>query len=152
MHPPSVVPPFWHAVPCSLVQVKELLTSFGPLKAFNLVKDSATSLSKGYAFCEYVDISATDQVLYVQTYQRQVSISTPSSGLFPGLTFWFNAMVRFSDSVGCAHRRWLVSTVCSWATKSWLSRGRAWGPRTLIRYVPCSMYSTLMINSFFPVI
>ncbi|KAJ8345585.1 hypothetical protein SKAU_G00297780 [Synaphobranchus kaupii] len=41
--------------------VKELLTSFGPLKAFNLVKDSATSLSKGYAFCEYVDISATDQ-------------------------------------------------------------------------------------------
>lgn len=44
------------------MQVKELLTSFGPLKAFNLVKDSATSLSKGYAFCEYVDISATDQV------------------------------------------------------------------------------------------
>ncbi|XP_048860836.1 splicing factor U2AF 65 kDa subunit-like [Brienomyrus brachyistius] len=46
-----------------LAQVKELLTSFGPLKAFNLVKDSATSLSKGYAFCEYVDISATDQAV-----------------------------------------------------------------------------------------
>ncbi|XP_077086836.1 splicing factor U2AF 65 kDa subunit-like [Siphateles boraxobius] len=44
-------------------QVKELLTSFGPLKAFNLVKDSATSLSKGYAFCEYVEISATDQAV-----------------------------------------------------------------------------------------
>jgi hypothetical protein len=44
------------------MQVKELLTSFGPLKAFNLVKDSITSLSKGYAFCEYVDIRATDQV------------------------------------------------------------------------------------------
>ncbi|XP_051570361.1 splicing factor U2AF 65 kDa subunit-like isoform X2 [Myxocyprinus asiaticus] len=44
-------------------QVKELLTSFGPLKAFNLVKDSATSLSKGYSFCEYVDISATDQAV-----------------------------------------------------------------------------------------
>ncbi|KAJ8389106.1 hypothetical protein AAFF_G00123120 [Aldrovandia affinis] len=43
--------------------VKELLTSFGPLKAFNLVKDSATSLSKGYAFSEYVDISATDQAV-----------------------------------------------------------------------------------------
>ncbi|XP_065276970.1 splicing factor U2AF 65 kDa subunit isoform X1 [Chrysemys picta bellii] len=42
-------------------QVKELLTSFGPLKAFNLVKDSATGLSKGYAFCEYVDINVTDQ-------------------------------------------------------------------------------------------
>merc|ERR1712203_311865 len=36
-------------------QVKELLTSFGQLRAFNLVKDSATGLSKGYAFCEYVD-------------------------------------------------------------------------------------------------
>lgn len=36
--------------------------SFGQLRAFNLVKDSATGLSKGYAFCEYVDISITDQV------------------------------------------------------------------------------------------
>lgn len=51
-HPHIVSPP----------QVKELLTSFGPLKAFNLVKDSATGLSKGYAFCEYVDINVTDQV------------------------------------------------------------------------------------------
>lgn len=52
-----------HLLPCgSCSQVKELLTSFGPLKAFNLVKDSATSLSKGYAFCEYVDLGSTDQV------------------------------------------------------------------------------------------
>lgn len=36
--------------------------SFGQLRAFNLVKDSATGLSKGYAFCEYVDVSLTDQV------------------------------------------------------------------------------------------
>jgi len=34
--------------------------SFGPLKAFNLVKDSATGLSKGYAFCEYLDVTVTD--------------------------------------------------------------------------------------------
>ena len=45
-------------------QIRELLTSFGPLKAFNLVKDSATGLSKGYAFCEYVDPNITDQVRY----------------------------------------------------------------------------------------
>uniref|UniRef100_A0A3Q3VWV5 Splicing factor U2AF subunit n=1 Tax=Mola mola TaxID=94237 RepID=A0A3Q3VWV5_MOLML len=45
------------------VLVKELLASFGPLKAFNLVKDGATSLSKGYAFCEYVDVGATDQAV-----------------------------------------------------------------------------------------
>lgn len=47
---------------CLVSQVKELLTSFGPLKAFNLVKDSATGLSKGYAFCEYVDVNLNDQV------------------------------------------------------------------------------------------
>jgi len=41
-------------------QVKELLSTFGELRAFNLVKDSATSLSKGYAFCEYVDTGITD--------------------------------------------------------------------------------------------
>ncbi|XP_076063721.1 U2 small nuclear riboprotein auxiliary factor 50 isoform X2 [Oratosquilla oratoria] len=44
-------------------QVKELLMSFGQLRAFNLVKDSATGLSKGYAFCEYVDVSITDQAI-----------------------------------------------------------------------------------------
>ncbi|XP_071796582.1 splicing factor U2AF 50 kDa subunit-like [Asterias amurensis] len=44
-------------------QVKELLSSFGTLKAFNLVKDSATSMSKGYAFCEYVKTEVTDQAI-----------------------------------------------------------------------------------------
>lgn len=44
-------------------QVKELLMSFGQLRAFNLVKDSATGLSKGYAFCEYIDVSITDQAI-----------------------------------------------------------------------------------------
>merc|ERR1719468_1250543 len=44
-------------------QVKELLTSFGPLKAFNLVKDIANSLSKGYAFAEYTDGTITDRAI-----------------------------------------------------------------------------------------
>ncbi|CAF3066464.1 unnamed protein product [Rotaria sp. Silwood2] len=44
-------------------QVKELLMSFGPLKAFNLVKDAATGLSKGYAFCEYVESNVTDAAI-----------------------------------------------------------------------------------------
>jgi len=47
----------------TVTQVKELLMSFGQLRAFNLVKDSATGLSKGYAFCEYVDVSMTDQAI-----------------------------------------------------------------------------------------
>ncbi|XP_055330845.1 splicing factor U2AF 50 kDa subunit-like [Paramacrobiotus metropolitanus] len=41
-------------------QVKELLQAFGPLRAFNLVKDSTTSVSKGFAFCEYADTNITD--------------------------------------------------------------------------------------------
>jgi splicing factor U2AF subunit len=45
--------------------VKELLTSFGDLKAFNLVKDSGTGLSRGYAFFEYLDGSVTDAVMLV---------------------------------------------------------------------------------------
>jgi splicing factor U2AF 65 kDa subunit len=39
------------------VQVKELLTSFGPLKSFHLVRDAGSQTSKGYAFCEYQDAS-----------------------------------------------------------------------------------------------
>jgi splicing factor U2AF subunit len=41
--------------------VKDLLQTFGPLKAFNLVKDPQTNVSKGFAFCEYVDTSVTDR-------------------------------------------------------------------------------------------
>jgi len=42
-------------------QVKDLLMTFGPLKAFNLVKDTSTGLSKGFAFCEYLDETVTDR-------------------------------------------------------------------------------------------
>jgi len=52
--------------------VKELLTSFGQLKAFNLVKDAATGLSKGYAFCEYADVVMTDQVKYFTLYSNSL--------------------------------------------------------------------------------
>ncbi|KAI8376512.1 uncharacterized protein BYT42DRAFT_615241 [Radiomyces spectabilis] len=41
-------------------QVMELLKSFGELRAFNLVKDTTTGHSKGFAFCEYADPSVTD--------------------------------------------------------------------------------------------
>lgn len=44
-------------------QVKELLLAFGPLRAFHLVTDSGSGASKGYAFCEYVDVSVTDAVI-----------------------------------------------------------------------------------------
>lgn len=47
----------------SLDQVKELLSAFGQLKSFNLVMDQTTGTSKGYAFCEYLDPSLTDQAI-----------------------------------------------------------------------------------------
>lgn len=39
-----------------------MLSSFGPLKTFNLIKDPTTGLSKGYAFAEYIDHAVIDQV------------------------------------------------------------------------------------------
>lgn len=44
--------------------MKELLSSFGQLKAFNLVVDQTTGESKGYAFAEYLDTKLTDQVIF----------------------------------------------------------------------------------------
>ncbi|KAF2836231.1 hypothetical protein M501DRAFT_987405 [Patellaria atrata CBS 101060] len=41
-------------------QVTELLTSFGELKSFVLVKDADTEQSRGIAFCEYLDPSTTE--------------------------------------------------------------------------------------------
>jgi splicing factor U2AF 65 kDa subunit len=39
--------------------LKEILGAFGQLKAFNLVRDPGAALTKGYAFCEYVDTNIT---------------------------------------------------------------------------------------------
>jgi len=44
-------------------QIKEILASFGTLKAFNLIRDPTTLASKGYAFCEYADSTITDQAI-----------------------------------------------------------------------------------------
>lgn len=40
-------------------QVTELVTSFGPLRSFVLVKDRGTDESRGFAFCEYLDPANT---------------------------------------------------------------------------------------------
>ncbi|KAL3681945.1 hypothetical protein R1sor_024901 [Riccia sorocarpa] len=41
-------------------QIMDLLSSFGPLRAFDLVKDRDTGNSKGYGFCVYQDPSVMD--------------------------------------------------------------------------------------------
>ncbi|KAJ3416097.1 U2 small nuclear RNA auxiliary factor 2 [Chytridiales sp. JEL 0842] len=73
-------------------QVMELLKAFGELKAFNLVKDTSTGISKGFAFCEYLDPSMTDiaceglnhmqlgdKTLIVQ--RASIGANKPSAGL-----------------------------------------------------------------------
>ena len=44
-------------------QVKELLTVFGPLKSFHLVRDPGVPTSKGYGFCEYNDNITTQTAI-----------------------------------------------------------------------------------------
>jgi len=44
-------------------QVKELLTVFGPLKSFHLVRDPGVVTSKGYGFCEYNDNITTQTAI-----------------------------------------------------------------------------------------
>lgn len=41
-------------------QIKSLLQSYGPLAAFNLIKEPSTGMSKGFAFFEFVDPSVVD--------------------------------------------------------------------------------------------
>eukprot|EP00246_Nothoceros_aenigmaticus_P000819 TRINITY_DN11054_c1_g3_i1.p1 TRINITY_DN11054_c1_g3~~TRINITY_DN11054_c1_g3_i1.p1 ORF type:complete len:423 (+),score=69.81 TRINITY_DN11054_c1_g3_i1:333-1601(+) len=41
-------------------QIIDLLSSFGPLRAFDLVKDRDTGNSKGYGFCVYQDLAVAD--------------------------------------------------------------------------------------------
>lgn len=43
--------------------VKELLSAFGPLKSFHLVKEGGSTNSKGYAFCEYFDQKITQEAI-----------------------------------------------------------------------------------------
>lgn len=43
------------------LQLRELLSSFGALRSFNLVNDEKGQ-SKGYAFCEYMDSSLIETV------------------------------------------------------------------------------------------
>lgn len=44
-------------------EVKELLTPFGELRTFNLVKEGNGSVSKGFAFVEFLDPAVTDMAI-----------------------------------------------------------------------------------------
>ena len=71
--------------------IKELLMAFGPLRVFHLPKEPNPNLSKGYAFCEYVDHANTsiaceglnnlplrDKVLTVRVATQHITDVLPS--------------------------------------------------------------------------
>lgn len=56
---------FIGGLPCDWTdeQVKDLLVPLGQLQSFNLVMDKQTGKSKGYAFCEFNEDSATEYAI-----------------------------------------------------------------------------------------
>jgi len=80
-------------IPYSLTedQVKELLSTYGQLRAFFLAKDQSTGLSKGYCFFQYEDASVTDSAIQglngIKIGDRQLAVRrhTPSSTTNPAL-------------------------------------------------------------------
>jgi splicing factor U2AF 65 kDa subunit len=73
-------------------QVKELLSAFGPLKSFNLVRDPGAAVTKGYGFCEYFDERTTqiaiqglnDMPIGDKRLTVRVADSRTTAGLAPG--------------------------------------------------------------------
>jgi len=67
------------------VQVKELLSTFGPIKGLFLSKDEQTGLNKGYAFAEYRDHNMTQSAIRglngLQVGDRRLTLKIHDSGL-----------------------------------------------------------------------
>lgn len=94
-------------------QVVELLKSFGELRAFNLVKDLVTGVSKGFAFCEYADPSVTDLACQglnnMELGDRKLVVQRASVGAKHGLvpgelqhTAQLHAVVEYLPTSGIA--------------------------------------------------
>ena len=85
-------------------QVTELLTSFGPLKAFALVKDRGTEESRGFAFCEYIDPAntaiAVEGLNGMELADKILKVNLASIGFTQasGLEMGVNAMSMFAGT------------------------------------------------------
>ncbi|KAA6379251.1 MAG: putative Splicing factor U2AF, partial [Streblomastix strix] len=66
-------------------RLTDILQQIGPLKGLHLVVDQNTKVPKGFAFCEYADVSNTDTAVQVlsnqQIDQRQIVIQRASVGV-----------------------------------------------------------------------
>jgi len=78
-------------LPVSLTdsQIKELLSTYGALKAFHLFRDISTGLSRGYAFAEYRDAKVTLSAIRglngLQVADRKITVKYYDSGMRAGL-------------------------------------------------------------------
>lgn len=81
---------FFGGLPTSLgeEQIKELLSTFGPLKGFHLVRDPGNPLSKGYGFFEYVDSSVTPIAITglngLQVMDKTISVKSSNAAIAAG--------------------------------------------------------------------
>eukprot|EP00736_Rhodelphis_marinus_P005695 Rmarinus@m.1825 len=71
-------------------QVKELISSFGQLKAFYMAKDNQTGMSKGYCFFEFVDPAITHPAINalngMPVGDRTLTVRIANSALASGAT------------------------------------------------------------------
>jgi hypothetical protein len=100
-------------------QMRELAASFGEIKAFNLVHDKDTGLSRGYGFFEYADPSVTE-VGAVQSSRIQLTHSLKAPGFNHRayqVNSWFQDLL--SNSTCTATPRWpsTDSTACAWGIR-----------------------------------
>jgi len=78
-------------LPVSLTdsQIKELLSTYGALKAFHLFRDIGTGLSRGYAFAEYRDAKVTLSAIRglngLQVADRKITVKYYDAGMRAGL-------------------------------------------------------------------
>lgn len=65
-------------------QVQSMLSQFGELKAFNLVRDTRTGIAKGYAFCEFADPNVTELAIEglngIEVAGKKLVVQRASSG------------------------------------------------------------------------
>lgn len=97
--------------------------SFGQLRAFNLVKDSSTGLSKGYAFAEYVDISMTDQVCtWLLQIANSANIHNITIGDLLNQNYWFVQAIAGLNGMQLGDKKLIVQRASIGAKNSTLGR------------------------------
>jgi splicing factor U2AF subunit len=93
--------------------VRELLQVFGALKSFNLVRDTTTGASKGYAFCEYLDPNTTDNACKglngMKIVDKNLVVQRASVGSKNSMTMTVGGKIREPTNIAAASLMNLVT-------------------------------------------